>query len=117
MRFGVTPASAIIVIVFMEHDIIPALFEEVVELARKQVLLSEDYFSVDGTLYRLGPRKRVFVQRMKMMITRMIKAATSSEIFMETRLNDIYELCADPDARSYKKFKGCEAKMVCLGIQ
>lgn len=34
----------------LEHDIIPALFDEIVPIARKCNLLSEDHFSVDGTL-------------------------------------------------------------------
>jgi transposase len=43
----------------LEHAIIPALFEEVVELARKQDLLSEDHFSVDGTLiHAWTPQKK-----------------------------------------------------------
>jgi len=34
----------------LEHDVITELFEEVVNLARKKQLLSDDHFSVDGTL-------------------------------------------------------------------
>lgn len=33
----------------LEHDIIPALFAEVVDLARKKNLLCDEHFSVDGT--------------------------------------------------------------------
>ena len=34
----------------LENDVITELFEEVVHLARKQTLLSEEHFRVDGTL-------------------------------------------------------------------
>jgi len=34
----------------LENEVIIELFEEIVNLARKKQLLSDEYFSVDGTL-------------------------------------------------------------------
>ena len=34
----------------LEHDVVPALFEEIITLARKKDLISDEHFSVDGTL-------------------------------------------------------------------
>ena len=45
----------------LEYDIMPALFEEVVELARKKSLLSEDHFNVDGTLIQAWASQKIFL--------------------------------------------------------
>jgi len=50
----------------LEHDIIPALFEEIIELARKRDLLSEDHFNVDGTLIQAWHHKKAFGPILKM---------------------------------------------------
>ncbi len=37
----------------LEHDVIPELFDELIAPARKKNLLSEDHFSVGGTLIQV----------------------------------------------------------------
>ncbi len=44
----------------LEHDVIPALFEEAVELERKQHFLSEDHLSVDSTLIQARASQKSF---------------------------------------------------------
>jgi transposase len=44
----------------MEHDVITELFDAVVNLARKKQLLSEDHFSVDGTLIHVWTSHKSF---------------------------------------------------------
>lgn len=49
----------------IENDVIGNLFEEVVNLAREKDLLSEDHFSVDGTLIRAWASQKSFVLKEK----------------------------------------------------
>src|SRR3989344_6004864 len=44
----------------LEHDVVPALFDEVVRLADRQGLLSKDHFSVDGTLIQAWASHKSF---------------------------------------------------------
>ena len=98
----------------LEHEIIPALFEEVVELARKQDLLSEEHFSVDGTLIQAWASQKSF--RPKDDDGSQEGGRNDARDFHgETRLNDTHESKTDQDARNYKKSKGGEAKMAYLG--
>ena len=47
----------------IEHNVIGNLFEEVIHLARQKELLSEDHFSVDGTLIRAWASQKSFVSK------------------------------------------------------
>ena len=98
----------------LEHDIIPALFEEVIELARKQDLLCEEHFSVDGTLIQAWASQKSF--RPKGDDEPKDSGRNVERDFHgETRLNDTHESRTDKDAWNYKKAKGSEAKMAYLG--
>lgn len=101
----------------LDHQIIEQLFTEVVELARKQDLLSDEHFSVDGTLLQAWASQKSFRPK-----------GTSgdeggqgggrnqeSDFRGESRSNDTHESTTDPDARNYKKSNGGEAKMAYLG--
>src|SRR5699024_11836217 len=44
----------------LAHDVIPALFGEVVELARQRDLVSDEHFSVDGTLIQAWASQKSF---------------------------------------------------------
>lgn len=100
----------------LEHEIIPALFTEVVELARKQDLLSEEHFSVDGTLIQAWASQKSFRPKEEDDNEPDDKGRNASRDFHgEKRLNDTHESRTDKEARNYKKSKGSEAKMAYLG--
>ena len=100
----------------LEHDLIPALFEEVVELARQQDLLSEDHFSVDGTLIHAWASQKSFRLKDEQDNDPEDKGRNAERDFQgEKRLNDTHESRTDKEARNYKKSKGSEAKMAYLG--
>lgn len=66
----------------LEQEVIPELFNEVVQLAGQRNLLSADHFSVDGTLIRRGRRTRALCAKtVAMMIQRLGLAAMPSGIF------------------------------------
>lgn len=101
----------------LEHDVIPVLFEEVIALARKDDLISEDHFSVDGTLVQAWASQKSF--RPKDEDDQPPSGGGGRNVERdfrgEKRLNDTHESKTDPDARSYKKSKGSEARISYLG--
>ena len=100
----------------LEHDIIPALFDEVVALARKRDLLSEEHFSVDGTLIQAWASQKSFRPKDDEDNGCENKGRNAERDFHgEKRLNDTHESRTDSEARNYKKSKGSEAKMAYLG--
>ena len=44
----------------LDHEVIPALFTEVVALARQRGLLSDEHFSMDGTLIQAWASQKSF---------------------------------------------------------
>ena len=78
-----------------EHEVGQQLFDEVVADAHERGLLSDEHFTVDGTL---------------------IEAAASLKSFKrkdgEKRSNAAHRSTTDPEARLFKKGKGKEAKLV-----
>ncbi len=100
----------------LNHDIIPALFEEVVELARKQKLLSEDHFSVDGTLIQAWASHKSFCPKDEDNDGSSGGGRNEDSDFRgKKRSNDTHASVTDPDARLYKKTKGSESKLAYLG--
>lgn len=101
----------------LEHDVIPVLFEEIIALARKKDLISDEHFSVDGTLIQAWASQKSF--RPKSDDDQPPHGGggrnTEHNFHGEKRLNETHESKTDPDARSYKKSKGSEAKMAYLG--
>jgi transposase len=47
----------------LDHQVMPALFESVLKLARKRHLLSSEHFSVDGTLIQAWASQKSFRPR------------------------------------------------------
>lgn len=100
----------------LAHDVIPELFGEVVGLARKRRLLSDDHFSVDGTLVQAWASQKSFRHKDEDDGPGTGKGRNAERDFHgETRLNDTHASNTDPQARNYKKSKGAEAKMAYLG--
>jgi transposase len=98
-------------------EVAQAFFDQVLAQARKRELLSDDHFTVDGTLIEAWAGQKSFKR----------KAAEapspppddpgnpSIDFRGERRTNATHASTTDPEARLYKKAKGQEAKLAYLG--
>lgn len=95
----------------MDHDVIETFFTEVMALADRQGLLSEEHFSVDGTLIQAWASHKSF----------RVKDGTDDQTPSgggrnaeadwkgKPRSNDTHVSTTDPDARLYRKGKNTAA--------
>ena len=100
----------------LEADLARAFFAEVGQLAREQGPLSDEHFTVDGTLIEAWVGQKSFKPRAGAQPPTDSDAGNPSVNFRgERRTNDTHASAPDPDARLYKKAKGQEAKVAFLG--
>jgi len=99
----------------LDHEIIPALFGEVVALARKRHLLSEEHFSVDGTLIQAWASQKSFRRKDGEDEPPEPGRNRARDFRGETRVNETHASTTDPDARSYKKSRGAASRLAYLG--
>jgi transposase len=92
----------------LEGSIAQQFFEAVIEQARAQHLLSDEHFSVDGTLLEAWASDQSFQKKPDPP-----KTGTGSR--GETLLNDTHASTTDPDARKYRKSRGAAFKLVHMG--
>ena len=99
----------------LENDVITELFEEVVKLARKQKLLSDEHFSVDGTLIQAWASQKSY--RRKDDDNGPPDGGRNSEANFhgEKRSNKTHESKTDGDALLAKKGPGKEARLSYMG--
>lgn len=92
----------------IQHDIAREFFRHVVLLAQKRKLLSEDHFSVDGTLIQAWASMKSFRPK-----DEPPKGDSNgwSDFKGTKRGNDTHESKTDPDARLARKGRGREAKL------
>lgn len=100
----------------LEGAVAHAFFEQVLAQARERDLLSDEHFTVDGTLLEAWAGQKSFKRK---------EAAPSSppddpgnpsiDFHGERRTNATHASTTDPEARLYKKAKGQEAKLAYLG--
>jgi IS5 family transposase len=100
----------------LEIDVVTELFAEVVNLARKKNLLSDEHFSVDGTLIQAWASQKSFRRRdddsePPESGTR----NTEADFHGEKRSNKTHESKTDSDAMLAKKGQGKEAKLSYMG--
>lgn len=98
----------------LEHDAAKAFFFGVVDYAKKERLMSDEHFSVDGTLIDAWASLKSFKRKGG-------KDKNSSppddpgnptvNFHGEKRSNETHESTTDPEARLYKKSEGKEAKL------
>lgn len=86
------------------------LFEAVLDCARAENLLSEEHFSVDGTLIRAWASQASFVRK-----DGSDDEGGGSNFRGQERSNDTHASTTDPDARLFKKSQGSEAHLAYLG--
>ena len=100
----------------LENDVIAELFEEVVGLARKQKLLSDEHFSVDGTLIQAWASQKSYRRKDDDSEPSAGGGRNSEANFHgEKRSNQTHESKTDGDARLAKKGPGKEARLSYMG--
>lgn len=100
----------------LEYDVIPELFDAVVNLARKKQLLSEDHFSVDGTLIQAWASHKSFRPKDNDDDRPSGEGRNAEANFHgQKRSNATHESTTDRDARLAKKGPGKEAKLAYMG--
>lgn len=99
----------------LEGDIAAAFFGEVLEEAKAAGLVSDEHFTVDGTLLEAWASQKSFRRRDTPPDTPDDPGNPSVNFRGEARKNDTHRSTTDPDARLYKKSSGSEAKLAYLG--
>lgn len=100
----------------LEGDIARAFFERVLCHARAQHLLSDEHFTVDGTLIEAWAGQKSFKKKGTKTGNSTDDPGNPAVDFKgEKRSNETHQSTTDPDARLYKKAKGQESKLCYLG--
>jgi transposase len=92
-----------------------AFFHEVLAEAKAARLLSDDHFTVDGTLLEAWASQKSFRRRNAPPDSPDDPGNPTVNFRGEARKNDTHASTTDPDARLYKKSTGSEAKLAYLG--
>lgn len=96
-------------------DVAEAFFQEVMAEARAAGLLSDEHFTVDGTLLAAWASQKSFRHRDTPPDVPDDPGNPTVNFRGEERKNDTHQSTTDPDARLYKKSSGSEARLVYLG--
>jgi transposase len=101
----------------LEADVARAFFAEIGQLAREKGLLSDEHFTVDGTLIEAWAGQKSFKPRAGTPgpPTDSDSGNPSVNFRGQQRTNDTHASTTDADAKLYKKAKGHEAKLAFLG--
>src|SRR5215208_1783357 len=98
----------------LDGDIAAAFFEAVLQHADAERLLSDDHFTVDGTLLEAWASHKSFRPR-DQDPPPPAGANPSVDFHGQRRTNDTHQSRTDPDARLYRKARGREAHLGYLG--
>jgi transposase len=101
----------------IENNVIGNLFEEVVNLAKQKDLLSDDHFSVDGTLIRAWASQKSFVLKDKDDDSDAGGSSRNADVNFkgEKRSNKTHASTTDSEALLAKKGPGKEAHLSYMG--
>jgi transposase len=99
----------------LDGDIADAFFTEVLAGIKADGLLSDEHFTVDGTLLEAWASHKSFKPKGGGGRPPDDPKNPTVNFHGETRRNDTHQSTADPDARLYKKAVGREAKLAYLG--
>jgi transposase len=101
----------------LEGDIAQAFFLEVRAEARAAGLLSDEHFTVDGTLLEAWAGQKSFRRKDRTDPPSDDPTGRNPTVNFrgEPRANETHQSTTDPDARLYKKASGQEAKLAYLG--
>jgi transposase len=95
----------------LSGDIAREFFYEVTELARKQKLLSDEHFTVDGTLLEAWASQKSFRRK----DGGDPPSGKARDFRGEPRSNETHQSTTDPEARLYRRTHHGEAKLSYLG--
>jgi transposase len=98
----------------LEHEVSEIFFDEVVNIAREHKLLSDEHFTVDGTLLESVASLKSFKPKDKNHNPPKGKNG-KVDFHGEKRKNDTHQSTTDPESRLYRKGKGKEAKLCYMG--
>lgn len=99
----------------LDGDIADAFFTEVLAAIKGDGLLSDEHFTVDGTLLEAWASHKSFKPRGSDRTPPDEPKNPTVNFHGQTRRNDTHQSTTDPDARLYKKGTGHEAKLAYLG--
>jgi transposase len=99
----------------LDGDIAEAFFAEVVAAINQDGLLSDEHFTVDGTLLEAWASHKSFKPKGSDRTPPDDPKNPTVNFHGQTRRNDTHQSTTDPDARLYKKAVGREAKLGYLG--
>jgi transposase len=99
----------------LEGDIAEKFFDQVLNQARAADLLSDEHFSVDGTLIEAWASHKSFQRKDQPTKPPDDPGNPSVDFHGEKRSNDTHESKTDPDARLARKSGGHEAKLAYCG--
>src|SRR3990172_4749391 len=101
----------------LEADVARAFFAEIGQLAREKGLLSDEHFTVDGTLIEAWAGQKSFKPRAGTQAPPNDSDTGNPSVNFrgQRRTNDTHTSTTDADAKLYKKAKGQEAKLAFLG--
>ena len=99
----------------LEHRVTHEFLGAVIKTARKQHLLSEDHFTVDGTLLEAWASLKSFRPRGGGGTTGSDESNPSIDFHGERRTNDTHRSTTDPESMLARKGTGKEAKLCLTG--
>ncbi len=100
----------------LRGEIAEAFFQAVLEEAREHGLLSDEHFTVDGTLIEAWAGHKSFRPKDEGKGGRGGgRKATERDFHGERRKNDTHASTTDPESRLFRKGKGKEAKLCFMG--
>jgi transposase len=100
---------------FLNGEIAEKFFVAVVEIARNANLLSDEHFTVDGTLIEAWASHKSFQPKNGGSPPNAPGKNPDADFKGRKRSNDTHSSKSDPDARLFKKSSGSEAKLGYLG--
>ena len=94
-----------------------AFFQQVLKIAKEHDLLSDEHFSVDGTLVEAWASQKSFKKKSAAETAMPVDDPGNPTVDFrgEKRCNETHQSTTDPEARLYKKAQGQEAKLGYLG--
>jgi len=99
----------------LDGDIAAVFFKGVLGVAREKKLLSDEHFTVDGTLIEAWASQKSFQKKGNPSSHGDDPGNPTVNFHGEKRANDTHESTTDPEARLYRKGPGKEAKLSYMG--
>jgi transposase len=100
----------------LDGDIAKEFLSKVLNIARGHGLISDEHFTVDGTLIEAWAGQKSFRKKGKRSKTNSDDPGNPTVDFHgEKRMNDTHQSTTDPEARLYRKGRGKESKLSFMG--